>query len=66
MKAFGLGNLNSYSKIDISGEIGRMSVEIIIIGDKHVICFGYLNCQVIFVLFDVGNIVSDVVYVIRV
>lgn len=37
-----------------------------IIGDKHDICFGYLYCQVIFVLFDVGNIVSDVVYVIRV
>lgn len=66
MKAFGLDNLNSYSRIDISGEIGRISVEIIIIGGRHIVCFGYLNCQVIFVLFDVGNIVSDVVYVIRV
>lgn len=52
--------------MDIKGEIGIIRVEIIIIGDKHVIRFGCLNCQVIFVLFDVGNIVSEVVYVIRV
>lgn len=37
-----------------------------IIGGRHVICFECLNCHVIFVLFEVGNIVSDVVYVIRV
>lgn len=37
-----------------------------IISGKYIICFGVLNCHFIFMLFDVGNIVSDVVYVIRV
>lgn len=37
-----------------------------IIAGRLVICLGDLNCQIIFVLFVVGNIVSDVEYVIRV
>lgn len=37
-----------------------------IIGGRLVICLGNLNCQTIFVLFVVGNIVNDVEYVIRV
>lgn len=41
-------------------------VEIIVIKGRYVICFGILNCHFIFILFAVGNIVSDVVYVIRV
>lgn len=66
LKASGLYNLNFYSRIIINGDIGRVNVEMIIIGGRYNICFGYLNCQVAFVLFVVGNSVSDVVYVIRV
>lgn len=66
MKASGLYNLNFYSKINIIGDIGIISVEIITIGGVNSVCFGYLNCHMILVLFVVGNIVSDVVYAIRV
>lgn len=66
MKASGLGNLNFYSKINIIGDMGRVSVIIIIIGAIYGICFENLNCQIIFVLFIVGSVVNDVTYVIRV
>lgn len=33
---------------------------------RHAVFFEVLNCHFIFMLFVVGNMVSDVVYVIRV
>lgn len=41
-------------------------MEMVIIEGRCIVCFGILNCHFIFMLFAVGNIVSDVVYVIRV
>lgn len=35
-------------------------------GDIHITRFRLLSCQLIFMLFVVGNIVSDVTYAIRV
>lgn len=37
-----------------------------IIRGIHIIFFWFLSCHLIFVLFVVGNMVSDVIYVIRV
>lgn len=48
------------------GDIGRVIVEIIIMGGRSIIFFGILNCQLNFVLFVVGNSVKEVVYVIRI
>lgn len=66
MKASGLDNLNFYSKAIIRGDTGRVSVVIIMVGGIYHIFLGVLNCQIIFVLFIVGSVVSDVTYVIRV
>lgn len=50
----------------MAGASGRIRVEIVNIRGRYIICFWVLNCHFIFILFDVGNMVSDVVYVIRV
>lgn len=65
MKVSGLVNLNSHSRMSIIGDMGRIIVEMIIMGGRSSIFFGTLNCQLIFVLFVVGNRVKEVVYVIR-
>jgi hypothetical protein len=44
---------------------GRIIVDIMARGGRSVICFVLWKCHLILVLFDVGNIVSDVAYVRR-
>lgn len=66
LKVSGLGNLNSYSRIPIVGTSGSIIVEITIMGGRYFVFFVFLCCHLIFILFVVGNIVIEVVYIIRV
>lgn len=65
LKALGLFNLNSYSRIDSIGVSGSSIVDITIIVGRRIICFVVENCHFIFMLFVEGNIVSAVEYVSR-
>lgn len=60
MKALGLCNLNSYSRMEIIGVKGKRSVDIVISIGRRIVCFVFSNCHFIFMLFVDGNIVSDV------
>lgn len=65
LKALGLCNLNSYSRMDRIGVSGNNIVDSVTIVGKRVICFVMENCHFIFMLFVEGNIVSAVEYVSR-
>jgi hypothetical protein len=65
LKALGLSNLNSYSRIDRIGVSGNNMVDSTVIVGRRVICFMEGNCHFIFMLFVEGNIVSAVEYVSR-
>lgn len=60
LKALGLFNLNSYSRMDKIGVSGSSMVDNTTIVGRRVICFVIGNCHFIFMLFVEGNIVSAV------
>lgn len=66
MKALGLFNLNSYSRIEIIGVSGINIVDITIRGGRNIVFFVFSNCHFIFMLFVEGNMVSAVAYVSRI
>ena len=63
LKALGLFNLNSYSRIERIGVSGNSIVDSTVIVGRRIICFVVENCHFIFILFVEGNIVSAVEYV---
>lgn len=65
LKALGLFNLNSYSRIERIGVSGRSIVDSTVKVGRRVIRFVIENCHFIFILFVEGNIVSVVEYVSR-
>lgn len=65
LKALGLFNLNSYSRIERIGVSGRSIVDSTVKVGRRVIRFVVENCHFIFILFVEGNIVSVVEYVSR-
>ena len=65
LKALGLFNLNSYSRIERIGVSGRSMVDSTVKVGRKVIRFVVENCHFIFILFVEGNIVSVVEYVSR-
>lgn len=65
LKALGLFNLNSYSRIERIGVSGSSMVDSTVIVGKKIVCFVVENCHFIFILFVEGNIVSAVEYVSR-
>ena len=66
LKALGLFNLNSYSRIERIGVSGSNMVDSTGIVGRRVIRFVVGNCHFIFILFVEGNIVSAVEYVSRI
>lgn len=66
LKALGLFNLNSYSRIERIGVSGSNMVDNTVIVGRRVIRFVVGNCHFIFILFVEGNIVSAVEYVSRI
>lgn len=66
LKALGLFNLNSYSRIERIGVSGSSMVDNTVIVGRRVIRFVVGNCHFIFILFVEGNIVSAVEYVSRI
>lgn len=66
LKALGLFNLNSYSRIERIGVSGSNMVDSTVIVGRRVIRFVVGNCHFIFMLFVEGNIVSAVEYVSRI
>ena len=62
LKALGLFNLNSYSRIERIGVSGSSIVDNTVIVGRRVIRFVVGNCHFIFMLFVEGNIVSVVEY----
>lgn len=66
LKALGLFNLNSYSRIERIGVSGSNMVDSTVIVGRRVIRFVFGNCHFIFILFVEGNIVSAVEYVSRI
>lgn len=66
LKALGLFNLNSYSRISSIGVSGNIIVDRTTIVGRRVIRFVVENCHFIFMLFVEGNIVSAVVYASRI
>lgn len=66
LKALGLFNLNSYSRIERIGVSGSNMVDSTVIVGRRVIRFVVGNCHFIFILFVEGNIVSAVEYVSRI
>lgn len=65
LKALGLFNLNSYSRIERIGVSGSSMVDSTVIVGKKIVCFVVENCHFIFILFVEGNIVSAVEYMSR-
>ena len=65
LKALGLFNLNSYSRIERIGVSGNSIVDSTVIVGRRLIHFVVENCHFIFILFVEGNIVSAVEYVSR-
>ena len=65
LKALGLFNLNSYSRIERIGVSGNSIVDNTVIVGRRIIRFVVENCHFIFILFVEGNIVSAVEYVSR-
>ena len=65
LKALGLFNLNSYSRIERIGVSGSSIVDSTVIVGRRTVCFVVENCHFIFILFVEGNIVSAVEYVSR-
>ena len=65
LKALGLCNLNSYSRIERIGVSGNSIVDNTVIVGRRLIRFVVKNCHFIFILFVEGNIVSAVEYVSR-
>ena len=63
LKALGLFNLNSYSRIERIGVSGNSIVDNTVIVGRRIIRFVVENCHFIFILFVEGNIVSAVEYV---
>lgn len=66
LKALGLFNLNSYSRIERIGVSGSNMVDSTVIVGRRVIRFVVGNCHFIFILFVEGNIVSAVEYISRI
>lgn len=52
-------NLNSYSSIEIIGVRGSSMLDRVIRVGNIIVCLVLVNCQVIFILFVDGKIVSD-------
>ena len=65
LKALGLFNLNSYSRIERIGVSGSSMVDSTVIVGRRLIRFVVENCHFIFILFVEGNIVSVVEYLSR-